>query len=159
LRRKTCERVILSEAKDQFRTLFPEATELILRFAQDEGLRKWGLSFPSTKNRYFDRYRNMKRNKYAAAFKALAHPHRLTLFLRLARCSKKHGCDAEECSRLCVGELGKGLGIGAPTVSHHLKELTRAGLIRTRKRGQSTECWVSPITLDDLANFFTRAKA
>jgi ArsR family transcriptional regulator len=101
----------------------------------------------------------MNLRKHAAAFKALAHPHRLAIFLRLAKCCESHGCSAEDCARLCVGELGRGLGIGAPTVSHHLKELARAGLIRTRKRGQSTECWVAETTLDDLANFFTRAKA
>jgi DNA-binding transcriptional ArsR family regulator len=97
--------------------------------------------------------------KTAAAFKALAHPHRLAIFLRLAKCCEGRGCTADECARKCVGELGRGLGIGAPTVSHHLKELARAGLIRTRKRGQNTECWVAETTLDDLANFFTKAKA
>jgi ArsR family transcriptional regulator len=101
----------------------------------------------------------MKIGKYVEAFKALAHPHRLAIFLRLAKCCQQQGCSPEECSRLCVGELGKGLDIGGPTVSHHLKELTRAGLIRTRKCGQSTECWVVEATLDDLAEFFTKAKA
>lgn len=100
----------------------------------------------------------MKIQKYADAFKALAHPHRLAIFLRLAKCCEQQGCSLEECTRLCVGELGKGLGIGAPTISHHLKELTRAGLIRTRKCGQSTECWVAETTLDELAEFFLKAK-
>lgn len=94
----------------------------------------------------------------AVAFKALAHPHRLAIFLRLSSCCQRYHCDAEECSRLCVGQLGKRLGIGQPTVSHHLKELTRAGLIRTSKRGQSTECWVAETTLDELARFFLKAK-
>ncbi len=101
----------------------------------------------------------MRIEKYAEVFKALAHPHRLAIFLRLARCCAEQGCSLEECSGLCVGELGKGLRIGAPTISHHLKELIRAGLIRTRKRGQTTECWVMETTLDDLAGFFTKAKA
>ncbi len=100
----------------------------------------------------------MKVNAAVTAFKALAHPHRLEIFLRLSKCCQKHGCDAEACARLCVGELGKGLGVGQPTVSHHLKELTRAGLIRTAKCGQSTECWVAETTLDDLAQFFLKAK-
>jgi len=100
----------------------------------------------------------MKTREYAQAFKALAHPHRLAIFLRLAGCCQRRGCDPEECSRLCVGELGRGLGIGQPTVSHHLKELIRCGLIRTCKSGQSTECWVTEKTLDDLAQFFLRAK-
>ena len=100
----------------------------------------------------------MNIQKAAIAFKALAHPHRLAIFLRLSDCCQRRGCDAEECSRLCVGELGKGLGVGQPTVSHHLKELSRAGLIRTCKCGQSTECWVAETTLDELAQFFLKAK-
>ena len=100
----------------------------------------------------------MDTKKFALAFKALAHPHRLAIFLRLAKCCERHGCDAEACSRLCVGELGKGLGIGQPTVSHHLKELARAGLISTRKSGQNTECWVAETTLDGFARFFLQAK-
>ncbi len=96
--------------------------------------------------------------KAASAFKALAHPHRLQIFLRLSQCCQNRGCSADECVRLCVGELGEGLGIGQPTVSHHLKELTQAGLIRTNKAGQSTECWVTETTLDDLAQFFVKAK-
>lgn len=101
----------------------------------------------------------MKIEKTAGMFKALAHPHRLAIFLRLSQCCERHGCSTEDCARLCVGELGKGLGIGQPTVSHHLKELTRAGLIRTSKSGQNTECWVAETTLDTLAQFFQKAKA
>ena len=108
--------------------------------------------------RYIDIYQSMDVAKFAATFKALAHPHRLVIFLRLAQCCERRGCDAEECARLCVGELRRGLKIGQPTLSHHLKELTRAGLIRTRKSGQSTECWVAETTLDDLAEFFQKAK-
>ena len=100
----------------------------------------------------------MNSRKAAIAFKALAHPHRLAIFLRLSDCCQRRGCSAEECARLCVGDLGKGLGIGQPTVSHHLKELTRAGLIRTCRCGQSTECWVAETTLDELAQFFLKAK-
>ena len=100
----------------------------------------------------------MKPARVVFTLKALAHPHRLAIFLRLAACCERHGCDAEACTRLCIGELGRGLRIGQPTVSHHLKELVRAGLIRTRRAGQSTECWVSETTLDELAMFFLKAK-
>ena len=108
--------------------------------------------------RYIDIYQSMDVAKFAATFKALAHPHRLAIFLRLSSCCQRHGCDVEDCARLCVGELGRGLRIGQPTVSHHLKELARAGLIRTCKSGQSTECWVAETTLDELAQFFLKAK-
>jgi hypothetical protein len=36
--------------------------------------------------------------------------------------------------------------------------LTRAGLIRTRKNGQSTECWVTETTLDNFIIFFQKAR-
>jgi ArsR family transcriptional regulator len=108
--------------------------------------------------RYIDDYRCVDIGKFAMAFKALAHPHRLAIFLRLSACCRRHGFGADQCARFCVGELGQGLNIGQPTISHHLKELTRAGLISTRKRGQSTECWVAESTLDDLAQFFLKAK-
>jgi DNA-binding transcriptional ArsR family regulator len=108
--------------------------------------------------RYIDNYRYMKMGATARAFKALSHPHRLAIFLRLARCCQRRGCTVETSATLCVGELGKGLGIGQSTVSHHLKELTRAGLIRTCRSGQNLECWVMEKTIDELAHFFLQAK-
>ena len=56
--------------------------------------------------------------------------------------------------RTCAGEVGEGLGIAPSTVSHHLKELRRAGLIKVEKRGQRAECWVDPEILAELAEFF-----
>ncbi len=81
--------------------------------------------------------------KIAAAFKAWPIPTGWPSFCAWPSAARDAAAPWTNAPRLCVGELGRGLGIGAPTVSHHLKELTRAGLIRTRKRGQNTECWVS----------------
>jgi len=53
-----------------------------------------------------------------------------------------------------VGELGKDLGIVPSTVSHHIKELHRSGLIRVERKGQNVECWVSPEAVNELAAFF-----
>ena len=39
---------------------------------------------------------------------------------------------------LCVCDLATGLGIRQPLVSHHLKALKAAGLVRCRKDGQWT---------------------
>ena len=38
-------------------------------------------------------------------------------------------------------------------VSHHIKELYRAGLIRTKRKGQNVQCWIDPEVLKDLARF------
>jgi ArsR family transcriptional regulator len=88
----------------------------------------------------------------AEVLKALSHPHRLRVFARLASC-----CSEGPPERLRVGELGEGLGISPSTLSHHLRELRRAGLVQMERNGQSTECWVEPGTLDDLSSFFTTA--
>mgnify|MGYP003905405807 CR=1 FL=1 len=47
--------------------------------------------------------------------------------------------ESEGCA--CVGELGKDLNIVASTISHHMKELRQAGLVRMERRGQRIECW------------------
>jgi ArsR family transcriptional regulator len=88
----------------------------------------------------------------AEVLKALAHPHRIRVFARLASC-----CSEGPPERLRVGELGEGLGISPSTLSHHLRELRRAGLVQMERNGQSTECWVEPGTLEDLSSFFTTA--
>ncbi|MFP4615785.1 MAG: ArsR/SmtB family transcription factor [Thiohalorhabdus sp.] len=91
----------------------------------------------------------------AAAFKALGNPHRLAVFQRLASCcAPGTACATPEAYRACVGDLGEGLGIAPSTLSHHLKELNRVGLVRMARKGKRTECWVDPTILADLAAFF-----
>jgi ArsR family transcriptional regulator len=89
----------------------------------------------------------------AELFKALANPHRLKIFIGLARCCRA----GEACApnmRACVGELGDGLDLAPSTVSHHLKELRRAGLIHMKRAGQHVECWADPEALARLCEFF-----
>ncbi|MFC1747330.1 ArsR/SmtB family transcription factor [Pseudomonadota bacterium] len=91
----------------------------------------------------------------AEMFKALSNPHRLALFYRLMNCcapGTKCGVGAAE--RFCVGELGEGLDIAPSTLSHHLKELHRAGLIQMERRGKNVECWLEPSVLTGLSAFF-----
>ena len=93
-------------------------------------------------------------------FKALSNPKRLSIFLRLISCcSPGTVCSADEDMRACVGELGQDIGIAPSTVSHHIKELRRAGLIQMKRRGRKVECWIDPGTLRDLAEFFSRPLA
>jgi ArsR family transcriptional regulator len=92
--------------------------------------------------------------QYADIFKALSNPHRLKIFMRLASCSVEGDtCNADGQICQCVGVLGSDLGVSAPTVSHHLKELHRAGLIKMKRRGQRIECWVDPDIHDALEKF------
>lgn len=99
-------------------------------------------------------YRNQI-ERYAEQFKALSNPHRLALFRRLITCCPPGtACSTEEAARLTVGQVGEGIDIAPSTISHHIKELSRAGLIRTMRRGKQVECWVEPRVLDRLASFF-----
>ena len=61
----------------------------------------------------------------AARLKALADPTRLRLFNLIANSGEQCACD-----------LTEPLGVSQPTVSHHLKTLTEAGLLRREQRGK-----------------------
>ena len=99
--------------------------------------------------------------KFSEMFKALSNPNRLKIFMRLATCCVpgaasgiKESPDSEDC--ICIGDLGKDLGIVASTVSHHIKELNRAGLIQMERRGQKIDCWIDPETITALSDFFSQ---
>jgi len=62
----------------------------------------------------------------ATAFKAIADPGRLRLLSFIAG---QPGAEA------CVCHLVQPLGLAQPTVSHHLKVLTGAGLLARERRG------------------------
>jgi len=94
-------------------------------------------------------------HQQAEMFKALSNPHRLALFNRLMTCcAPGTKCSPDEAVRFCVGELGEGLDIAPSTLSHHLKELNRAGLVNMERRGKNVECWLEPQVLKNLAAFF-----
>lgn len=100
---------------------------------------------------------NYQSNKLSECFKALSNPHRLALFQRLCNCCEPGtACNVDEVACMCVGDLGEGLGIAASTLSHHLKELNRAGLVQMKRNGKNVECRVERSMLDELAAFFQR---
>lgn len=110
------------------------------------------LLFPTT-IRNMSNYLN--NTQLSEMFKALSNPHRLGVFQRLMSCCEPGTrCSPEQAVRFCVGELGEGLDIAPSTLSHHLKELHRAGLVQMERRGKHVECWVEPETLTDLGQFF-----
>ncbi len=98
--------------------------------------------------------RTIKPEELAQMFAALSNPNRLRILSRLMSCCVPgSGCNADVDATACVGELGSDLGIVPSTVSHHMKELHRAGLIHMERRGQRIECWVNPEALQDLIGF------
>ncbi len=72
-------------------------------------------------------------------FKALADKHRLRILNILLH------ADGEP---VCVCEFQPALAISQPTVSHHLKQLTDAGLLEREKRGSFAYYTLTPGALD-----------
>jgi ArsR family transcriptional regulator, arsenate/arsenite/antimonite-responsive transcriptional repressor len=108
--------------------------------------------------------RNMSNNeneidveRYSEIFKALSNPHRLKIFLRLISCCAPGTVwTIETQESASVGDLAKDLDIVPSTVSHHMKELRHAGLIKMRRSGQKIECWLDPEIIGELERFFGR---
>ncbi len=90
--------------------------------------------------------------RFAEMFKALSNPHRLEIFMRLASCCPPGRRSAsEEESRRFVGELAHNLKIAPSTVSHHVKELRLAGLIKVERVGKNIECRIDEEAVAELA--------
>ena len=85
--------------------------------------------------------------RLAAVLKALGEPTRLRLVSLIA------GHDGAEA---CVCDLTAPVGLSQPTVSHHLKILTEAGLLERTQRGKWAYYRLVPAALDALAAVFVR---
>ncbi len=108
--------------------------------------------------------RNMSNNRtltieeLASCFRALGNPHRLRILKEhLDCCPPGTRCATRDDAPNCVGDIMGELDLAPSTVSHHLKELRQAGLVRMDRRGRNVECWVDPEVLAALADFFTAA--
>lgn len=77
----------------------------------------------------------------ATAFRVLGDPARLRILSLIA---------ARASGEMCVCEMVEPLGLSQPTVSHHLKVLHAAGLLRREKRGTWAFYAVVPERLDAL---------
>ena len=104
-----------------------------------------------------------KIEEFAEMFKALSNPNRLKIFLRLISCCTpgtpwelETGSERE--GYACVGELSQDLNIVPSTISHHIRELRHAGLIRMKRKGQRVECSIDPEAIAALKGFFMGGK-
>ncbi|WP_267358891.1 MULTISPECIES: metalloregulator ArsR/SmtB family transcription factor [unclassified Methylobacterium] len=82
-----------------------------------------------------------------AAFLALGQEHRL----RLVRALVIAGPEG-----LASGVLAEAVGVSAATVSHHLKELSHAGLVASRREGRSIIYSAAYPALSELVQFLMR---
>jgi ArsR family transcriptional regulator len=78
----------------------------------------------------------------ASSLRALADPARLRIISMIA---------AHENAEACVCDLTEPLGLGQPTVSHHLRILVEAGYLTRSKRGTWAYYALVPGALDGIA--------
>jgi arsenate reductase len=74
--------------------------------------------------RHFDKYRNMETKQAVIALSALSHETRLLVFRLLVR----QGPEG-----LPAGQIAEQLNVAPPTMSAHLAQLERAGLVRSQR--------------------------
>ena len=90
----------------------------------------------------------METAKLAKILKALSHQKRLELYLEIARHNESDFA-ADDCACF-ICDIMESLNIGAPTFSHHLKELSNADLITTERRGKFLVARARKETLDEV---------
>lgn len=99
----------------------------------------------------------MSKDSLAVLFKALGDPTRLAIFETLRCCDQAVEVDERGQCRpagsLSVGEVCCRLGGSMSTMSHHLKELRMAGLIRMEKQSRWIYCSVNPDALELIREF------
>ena len=88
----------------------------------------------------------MKNKEALSALAALAQESRLAVFRLLV----KRGPQG-----YTPGEISERLDIAAPTLSFHLKELTRAGLLTVRKESRYMHYSASFERMNDLVGYLT----
>lgn len=83
--------------------------------------------------------------EHVDAFKALAHPGRLDVFITLVKARRE----------MAAGEVQEALEIPGPTLSHHLDQLRRAGLVQARREERFIYYSVGSEMVTDLVRLLT----
>jgi len=83
--------------------------------------------------------------RHVEAFRALAHLSRLQIFFTLVKAGRE----------LSVGEIQQIVDIPAPTLSHHLDVLRRAGVLESRKEERYIYYSVQRERVTDLVRLLT----
>jgi len=95
---------------------------------------------------YCDRLRQVDP---AVRFKALGHPVRLGIALRLA----------QEPDGTCACDFADIFGVSQPTVSQHLKVLREAQLVSTRRKGNQIYYTLDAVAAQELLGVLTQLAA
>ena len=90
----------------------------------------------------------MDTKKITKIMKALSNPNRFEIFMEILK-SNQSSYEQEECF---VYDIMEKFNIGAPTISHHLKELSNADLISTERKGKYLIAHINTNTLKEISN-------
>jgi ArsR family transcriptional regulator, arsenate/arsenite/antimonite-responsive transcriptional repressor len=90
---------------------------------------------------------NLDLEEAAQAFAAIGSEPRLQALHLLVRAGPEG---------LPVGEIQRRLGIGASTLTHHLRFLAAAGLVEQERRGRTIICCAAFSRVEALADFLVR---
>jgi ArsR family transcriptional regulator len=91
----------------------------------------------------------MEPKKLAKIFKALSNENRVALYLEIVKSNEQSFSTDKQCF---ITDIISHLNIGAPTISHHLKELSSAGLIFTEKKGKFLVAKINEELVDEVCN-------
>jgi ArsR family transcriptional regulator len=104
-----------------------------------------------------ERKKQLDPKKMARVMKALSNPNRLELYLEILR-----KCEAsfetsfkKECGECFVSDIMESFNIGAPTISHHLKELAGADLITTERKGKFLVARINEDTIEQVGSILS----
>jgi DNA-binding transcriptional ArsR family regulator len=92
----------------------------------------------------------------ARVFKALGDPTRLAIFeIVRVGADPREGHSTSEIENT-ISQIAARFDLSLSTVSHHIKELRGAGLIRCERRGQSIYCSTEPDLLEEVQSFLAK---
>lgn len=95
----------------------------------------------------------MDQRQLARAFKALSNPNRLQIYREMMQ---RRSTGSTVLAGCALTDFINSLNVGAPTVSHHIKELVNAELIRVERNGKFVTCFLNESMCDYLHEFFSR---
>jgi DNA-binding transcriptional ArsR family regulator len=95
----------------------------------------------------------VKNEQLAAIFRALGDPSRLAIFELIRDCCGDGTEHTTVDVRKSVSEIAGQFDLSLSTVSHHIKELRTAGLIRCERHGQHILCSVDSEVLGVVQQF------
>ncbi len=98
--------------------------------------------------------RSIALEQAAELFRALGDPTRLAIYEAIRQGGPSEHAPAD--LRQSVSAIASQVDVSLSTVSHHLKELRRAGLIRCERRGQAIYCSVAPEAVEAIRRYLER---